>query len=141
MRRSRSSVLTMDALYAAREAVVLAHVAAENAHDLDAVMATFAHPRYEIIPTGAVHDGVDAVRAMLVEQWHQLPGLRYEAADIYHAAGGVAVETRTTGTAPDGRAVDVVSVNVFGFDGPDLVVERCYFDRLTIADALGYTPG
>lgn len=68
-----------------REELVLRHVAAENARDLDAVMATFTHPRYEIIPTGAVFDGAAAVRAMLVQQWTELPLLRYSAASLITA--------------------------------------------------------
>lgn len=126
-------------LYAIREAVVLAHVAAENAHDIEAVLATFAHPRYEIVPTGAIHDGAEAVRAMLLAQWAQLPGLRYEAEGIFHNDSGLMVQTRTLGTAPDGRPVDMLTVNLFGFDGTGLVLERCWFDRLTIAEVLGYT--
>jgi hypothetical protein len=125
---------------AAREALVVAHVAAENARDIEAVMATFAHPRYEIVPTGAVHDGDTAVRAMLEEQWTQLPGLRYEAVALFHGSDGLMVETRTLGTAPDGRSVDMVSVNLFGFRGLELMLERCWFDRMTVAEALGYAP-
>lgn len=124
---------------AAREALVLAHVDAENRRDADAVIATFRHPRYEIVPTGVVHDGEAAVRAMLAEQWSQLPDLRYEAAGIYHGVDGLIVETRTVGRA-NGRDVDMLSVNLFGFDGADLVLERCWFDRMTVAAALGYEP-
>jgi ketosteroid isomerase-like protein len=128
------------AVLAAREALVFSHVAAENARDIEAVMATFGHPRYEIVPTGVVHDGDAAVRAMLEEQWAQLPGLRYEAVAFFHGSDGVMVETRTLGTATDGRAVDVVSVNLFGFRDLELVLERCWFDRMTVAEALGYAP-
>jgi predicted ester cyclase len=125
-------------LFAARGALVLAHVAAENDHDLDGVLATFKHPRYEIVPTGVVHDGETAVRKLLTQQWEQLPELRYEAAAVFHGPDGVVVETRTLGTAPDGRRVNMLSMNLFAFEGADLVVERCYFDRLTVAQALGY---
>lgn len=58
--------MTSADMLAAREALVLRHVDAENAHDLDAVLATFAHPRYEIVPTGVVHDGEAAVSRMLL---------------------------------------------------------------------------
>jgi hypothetical protein len=128
------------AVLATRESLVVAHVAAENARDIEAVMATFAHPRYEIIPTGVTYDGDAAVRAMLTEQWRQLPGLEYEATGVYHGADGLMVETRTVGTGPNGRAVDLLSVNLFGFVGTDLVLERCWFDRRVIAEALGYSP-
>lgn len=116
-----------------REELVLRHVAAENARDLDAVMATFTHPRYEIIPTGAVFDGAAAVRAMLVQQWTELPLLRYSAASLYHGDDGLVVETRTT--AP-GTPIDMLSINLFGFRGTDLVLERCYFDRMLLTAQL-----
>jgi SnoaL-like protein len=121
------------ALQRTREALVLRHVAAENARDLEAVMATFTRPRYEIIPTGMVFDGDDAVRAMLLQQWGDLPQLRYSAEGIYHGDDGLVVETRTT--AP-GKTIDMLSVNLFGFRGPDLILERCYFDRMLLAEQL-----
>jgi hypothetical protein len=119
-----------------REELVLRHVDAENARDLEAAMATFTHPRYEIIPTGTVFDGDEAVRAMLLRQWTDLPMLQYSAAAIYHGEDGLVVETRTT--AP-GTPIDMLSINLFGFRGPDLVLERCYFDRMLLAEQLEST--
>ncbi len=121
------------ALRRAREELVLRHVAAENARDLEAAMATFTHPRYEIIPTGTVFDGDEAVRAMLLQQWADLPLLQYSAEGLYHGEDGLVVETRTT--AP-GTPLDMLSVNLFGFRGRDLVLERCYFDRMLLAAQL-----
>ena len=40
-----------------REAVVREHMESENVHEFDVTMATFDHPRYEIVPTGEVFDG------------------------------------------------------------------------------------
>ena len=57
----------------AREAVLAAHSAAETAHDLDAVIATFHHPRYEIVPTGEVFDGEEAVRGYHAENFAGVP--------------------------------------------------------------------
>ncbi|WP_231983615.1 nuclear transport factor 2 family protein [Mycobacterium sp. E2733] len=116
-----------------REELVLRHVAAENARDLEAAMATFTHPRYEIIPTGMVFDGDEAVRAMLLQQWEDLPMLQYSAEAIYHGDHGLVVETRTTSP---GTPLDMLSINLFGFHGPDLVLERCYFDRMLLAAQL-----
>ncbi|BBZ71776.1 nuclear transport factor 2 family protein [Mycobacterium paraseoulense] len=124
------------ALRRVREELVLRHVAAENARDLEAAMATFTHPRYEIIPTGMVFDGDEAVRAMLLRQWADLPMLQYSAEALYHGDNWLIVETRTT--AP-GTPVDMLSINLFGFRGPDLVLERCYFDRMLLAQQLEST--
>jgi hypothetical protein len=35
----------------------------ENRHDFDTTIATFDHPRYELVPTGDVFDGEQEVRA------------------------------------------------------------------------------
>lgn len=126
------------ALQRVREELVLRHVAAENSRDVEAAMATFTHPRYEIIPTGAVFDGFQAVRAMLLQQWSDLPMLQYSAEAIYHGDNGLVVETRTT--AP-GTPLDTLSMNLFGFRGPDLILERCYFDRMLLAEQLDAARG
>ena len=41
-------------LRARREAVVREHLASENAHDFETTIATFGHPRYELVATGDV---------------------------------------------------------------------------------------
>ena len=116
-----------------REELVLRHVAGENDRDLEAVMATFTHPRYEIIPSATVYDGDEAVRQMILRQWQELPRMQYTAEGVYHGEHGVMVETRTT--CP-GTEIDMLSVNLFGFDGPGLILERCYFDRMLLASQL-----
>lgn len=116
-----------------REALVLRHVEAENDRDLEAIMDTFTHPRYEIVATAMVFDGEHAVRQMIAQQWEELPRMRYAAEDIFHSADGLIVETRTT--CP-GTAFDMLSVNLFGFDGDGLILERCYFDRMLFAAEL-----
>ncbi|WP_260762516.1 nuclear transport factor 2 family protein [Mycobacterium sp. SMC-4] len=120
-------------LLARRQALVMRHVAAENERDLDRIMATFTHPRYEIVPTAMVYDGDEEVRQMILRQWDELPQMSYSAEAVFHSAHGLVVETRTTCV---GTSVDMLSVNVFGFDGEDLVLERCYFDRMLFAAEL-----
>ncbi|HEX4399283.1 MAG TPA: hypothetical protein VH136_16715 [Trebonia sp.] len=41
----------------ARDTTLAAHVDAENRNDVDAVIATFKHPRYELVPVGEIFDG------------------------------------------------------------------------------------
>jgi hypothetical protein len=41
------------------------------------------------------------------------------------------------GLPPTGRRVDVPMLLVFQFDGPDLVSERVYYDRLSLFTQLG----
>lgn len=45
------------ALAIARGAVVRDHMESENHHAFDQTLATFAHPRYELMATGEVFDG------------------------------------------------------------------------------------
>jgi hypothetical protein len=124
-------------LHRRREALVLQHVAAENDRDLEAIMATFTHPRYEIIPSATVFDGDEAVRQMILMQWEQLPRMHYIAEEVFHSVSGLIVETRTT--CP-GTPIDMLSINVFGFDGDGLILERCYFDRMLFAAELAKIP-
>jgi hypothetical protein len=116
-----------------REDIVLRHVAGENDRDLEAVMATFTHPRYEIIPSATVYDGDAAVRQMILTQWDELPRMHYIADAIYHGEHGLIVETRTTCPGTD---INMLSINMFGFDGTGLILERCYFDRMLFAAQL-----
>ncbi len=128
-----SPVSSSNDLTKQREAVVLRHVAAENERDLEGIMATFAHPRYEIVPSATVYEGDAEVRQMILEQWERLPRMHYSAEAVFHAANGVFVETRTT--CP-GTAVDMLSVNLFVFRQDKLILERCYFDRMQFAAEL-----
>lgn len=45
-----------------REALVREHMESENRHDFGVTLDTSDHPRYEIVPTGDVFDGAEAVR-------------------------------------------------------------------------------
>src|SRR5262245_60300372 len=111
-----------DELRRVREEVVLRHVAGENDRDIEAIMATFLRPRYEIIPSTTVYDGDQAVRQMILQQWEELPPMQYAAEGIYHGEDGLAVETRTTWP---GTTFEMLSVNLFCFQGAGLVLERC----------------
>jgi len=52
----------MDPLTAARMKTVRDHMRLECEGDWDGVIATFAHPRYELYGAGSVFDGEEAVR-------------------------------------------------------------------------------
>jgi hypothetical protein len=57
---------SLDTLRSQREAVVNAHIQAEAVdHDILAALATFHHPRYEVLAMGAVVDGSEAVENLL----------------------------------------------------------------------------
>src|SRR5262249_57048010 len=79
-------------LRAAREQVVRRHMEAENAHDYAAAIATFAHPRYEIIATDRIYDGLDEVQAYFRESRTAFPDQRNELIALHHADDAVIAE-------------------------------------------------
>jgi steroid delta-isomerase-like uncharacterized protein len=123
-----------------REATVRRHMEAENVHDFDTVITTFAHPRYEIIATGQIHDGETAVRAYFKETRSAFPDQRNELIALHHADDAVVAEFWLLGThrgplmgfEPTGRAFRCQMTALFIFDGAELVCERVYFDSATI---------
>ena len=74
-----------------REAVVVEHMESENALDFDATLATFSHPRYELVATGQVFDGADEVMG-----YFPRASTREEAA-VYAAFGVRRAETSCVG--------------------------------------------
>ena len=129
-----------DKLRLEREAIVRRHMEAENVHDFDAVIATFAHPRYELIATGQIHDGEEAVRAYFRETRTAFPDQRNEVIAFHHADAGVITEFWLLGThrgpllgfEPTGREFRCRMTAFFLFEGKNLVCERVYFDSATI---------
>jgi steroid delta-isomerase-like uncharacterized protein len=127
-------------LRARREATVRRHMQAENDHDFDAVIATFRHPRYELVATDQVHDGEAAVRDYFRESRTAFPDQRNELVSLRHADDAVVVEFWLLGThrgpllglAPTGRSFRVRMLALFLFEGDGLVCERVYFDSASI---------
>jgi steroid delta-isomerase-like uncharacterized protein len=136
---------------ARREAIVREHMESENHHDFDTTVATFAHPRYEIISTGEVFDGEQEVRGYYAESRTAFPDQRNELIALHHIDDGVVVEFDLLGThlgplrslAPTGRAFRCRMTAFFIFDDERIACERVYFDQATILRQLGlaHAPG
>jgi steroid delta-isomerase-like uncharacterized protein len=132
-------------LRATREAIVHEHLSSENAHDFDATIGTFGHPRYELVATGDVYDGEEAVRGYFAESRRAFPDQRNELIALHHADDAVIAEVDILGThlgplralPPTGRAFRCRICAHFVFEGDQLVCERVYFDQLTIMRQLG----
>jgi steroid delta-isomerase-like uncharacterized protein len=128
-----------------REAVVREHMESENHHDFDTTIGTFAHPRYELIPTGDVYDGEADVRRYYAETRAAFPDQRNELIALHHADDAVIVEFYLLGThlgplaslPPTGRAFRCRMTAFFVFDGDRITNERVYFDQATIMRQLG----
>jgi steroid delta-isomerase-like uncharacterized protein len=129
----------------ARQAILDAHSAAESAHDLDGVIATFHHPRYEIVPTGEVFDGEEAVRGYHGANFAGIPDFKVEPIAAHHGDDAVAEEAWVSGThlatynglPPTGRFVRIRVCGIFVFEEDRLVSERVYYDLLTVLRGLG----
>jgi len=75
----------MSSLRQLREATVLEHMEAENAHDFARCIAAFSHPRYEIVPTAEVWDGHSGVNTLLNENKKGFPDFRFQPEAMHHA--------------------------------------------------------
>lgn len=130
--------------------VVRDHMALECAHDWDAVIATFQHPRYEMYGSGAVFDGEAAVRGYFAASRTPFPDQGNEIIAIAHGGDTVLVEFWLTGThlgplklggrtvEPTGKPFRVRMAATFEFPpGADKIVcERPYYDQLAVLRAL-----
>ena len=124
----------------AREQTVHRHMDAENAHDFATAIATFAHPRYELIATDRTYDGVAEVQEYFRESRTAFPDQRNELISLRHADDAVIVEFWLLGThkgpllgiEPTGRSFRCRMTSFFLFEGTGLICERVYFDSTTI---------
>ena len=106
----------------------------ENTHDFDATIATFTVPRYELMATGEVFEGEDAVRQYYARSRTTFPDQRNENTVLHHMDDGVLAEFDLCGThARTGKAFRSRMAALFLFDDDDLIVcERVYFDSEAI---------
>ncbi|HET9729053.1 MAG TPA: nuclear transport factor 2 family protein [Acidimicrobiia bacterium] len=126
--------MATDERRARREQVVREHMESENRQEFDATLRTFSHPRYELIPTGQVFDGVDEVSKYYADSRAIVPDQRNELIALHHADDVVIVEFWLRGT-PSGRPFECRMCAMFFFDDDDLMTcERVYYDAATIAN-------
>lgn len=132
-------------LRAVRDGVIREHMETENRLDFDATLATFDHPRYELVATGQVFDGEDEVRGYYAASRGAFPDQRNEIHSLHHADDAVVVEFDLLGThqgefagfAPTGREFRCRMAAIFEFEGERITCERIYFDASTILRQLG----
>jgi len=123
-----------------REEIVLGHVAAENAGDLDATIASFHRPRYNVLPIGAVSEGEEAVRQLVGGLVTAFPDFHFEIGKLHHADDAVIVEGMMTGThkgdwagmEANGRRMELPVACIFDFEDDRLINESVYFDFATL---------
>jgi steroid delta-isomerase-like uncharacterized protein len=128
-----------------REKIVREHMDSENRHEFDDTLATFDHPRYELIGTGEVYDGAAEVMRYFDETRTAFPDQRNELLELHHADDAVIVEAMLYGThggpfrglPPTGRRFEMRFCAVFVFEEDRLVCERVYFDPGAILRDIG----
>jgi steroid delta-isomerase-like uncharacterized protein len=131
-------------LRARREQVLQQHIDGENSKDMDAMIASFHHPHYKVIPMAAVSDGEAAVRALIGGVVDSFPDFHFEPLVTHHADSAVVVEGRITGTQEKewagipsrGKRMDILLACIFDFDGDRLMNETVYFDFATLTRQL-----
>jgi len=131
----------------ARLALVREHVRGENAHDLDAIMATFGDTaHYDDEPWGERHAGRDGVRAYYDGLIRSVPDLQIDVQREHVTSDHVILEVIIRGTHTGtwrglpgtGRTLAIPLCGIFSFDGNDrLASERIYYDRGTVLRQLG----
>jgi len=128
-----------------RESIVREHMDSENRHEFDATMATFHHPRYELVATNEVYDGTAEVERYFDETRTAFPDQRNELLALHHSDDAVLVEAVVRGThegplrnlPPTGRKFELPILSMFVFEDDRLVCERVYFDQATVLRQLG----
>ena len=131
-----------------REAIVREHMESENRHAFGETLATFEHPRYEIIPTGEVYDGPEEVMGYFTASRAAFPDQRNELRAMHHADDAVIVEFDLLGThrgplrgiPPTNKEFRCPMIAVFRFGAGKIVCERVYFDSATILRQLELMP-
>ncbi|HEY5853861.1 MAG TPA: ester cyclase [Aldersonia sp.] len=128
-----------------REKLVLDHFRDEVRQDWDATLSSFPHPHYELVAPMVVHDGDTDVRTYYADTRIAFPDQDHEIIAFRHSHDAVIVEFWLLGThlGPLGRIPATGSKHrtrmnaYFVFDeNENLVVERIYFDQLTILKQL-----
>lgn len=141
----------MSDLTTARIKTVRDHMALECVGDWDGVIATFAHPRYEMYGSGAVFDGEAEVRRYFALSRTPFPDQANEIIALAVDGDVVLVELWLTGThlgplklggrtiEPTGKKFRVRMAGSFEFaPGSDKIVcERPYYDQGAVLRALG----
>jgi ketosteroid isomerase-like protein len=121
------------------------HMESENVQDFERTLATFGHPRYELIGSGDVFDGAERVKRYFRESRAAVPDQRNQLIAMHSADDAVIAEFDLTGTprAAGGRSFTCRMVALFTFPegGDRIVCERVYWDSATIARQLAPASG
>lgn len=127
-----------------REAVVTELLAALNRQDVEASLACFTHPRYELVGNQRVFEGADQVRQYHETTFATFPDLSFEMIEVHHSERSMVVELWMSGShlgsrtdfPATGRRFRCRVGAVFQFQEAALMGARYYYDTGTIARQL-----
>ena len=127
-----------------RETRLRALLDAQNHHDVDAALACFAHPRYELVGNQRVYEGADEVRRYYATTFGAFPDLAFELISTHHSEASVVVEMWMSGShlgsrrdfEATGKRFRCRMAAIFQFQDSALVGARIYYDTGTIARQL-----
>jgi hypothetical protein len=145
--RDTATAKRLTKLRKAREKVVIEHARAENLSQLDETLATFTHAHQEVIPTGAVFDGVDAVKGYYERYFTEFADQHNSDVTMRHADCAVVAEVMLSGTMT-GPLGPIPATNksfrlraaaffLFAPNTAKLVGERVYWDLFTLLQQIG----
>jgi steroid delta-isomerase-like uncharacterized protein len=128
--------------------VLQEHVDAENAHDRDRVLATYAtcDPVFEDVPLGRSYVGAEEIIDNYRNLWDGFPGLvrRIDRCTIGDDSAVIeltltgAHEGAYRGVPATGRTLELRIIAHFAFDADGRITqETAYYDTLTFMRALG----
>ena len=130
-------------LYDRIRALWIDHSKAEDARDLDGLIATLAEDCvYTVVPTGQQWEGHAGARAFYLTFLGAFPDVKFEMSDIVVGPQGVIEVADMTGTHlgpwagidPTGQTVHLKIIIHFPWDevSQKFAGERIYFDRLAL---------
>lgn len=132
-----------------RLALLEEHFSSEVEQEFDRTIATFVEtPRYEIMATGQIHDGEEAVLKYHRAQRRSFPDQRHENVSFHVSDDDTIIAEfdllgtnlgEFAGKPPTGKSFRVPTIAVFFFDGELLVNERVYLDSASMLRQIGRT--
>ena len=122
------------------------HVLAENRRSVDGLLETLCEePVYQVMATGTVHRGRQAVAAFYSGLFESLPDVTFNLVDVFIGENGVVEESVLAGThtgdlfglPATGRSVRLPLTIVFPMRGGQILGERLYFDYDSLQRQIG----
>jgi steroid delta-isomerase-like uncharacterized protein len=126
--------------------VLIDHVNAESAFNMEATLATLTEQcLFEDVPTGELYRGHDGVRAYYREWWDAFGNTPVGSKRYIPNENCLIVETHFVGIhrgsyrgmAPTGRPINLPVAIVVSFKDGLMSGERFYYDRATLLNQIG----